>query len=82
MVESTVKSTRRKETVDGKYFENLFADTRSLYRLDQLDTNITGKAPLGKLPVESIALLAALAGIWLCIGIYFLATRKRKKDGA
>ena len=82
LIESTVKSTRRKEEVNSEYFNNLFAETQALYRLDQLDTNITGKAQLGKLPAESVALLATLGGIWLCIGIYFLATKKRKKDGA
>ena len=79
LIESTVKSTRRKETVDEKYFENLFAETRSLYRLDQLDAAITGKAPLGKLPGASVALLATLGGVWLSIGAYFLLSRKKKK---
>ncbi len=78
LIESTVKSTRRSETVDTAYMEALFAETRSLYRLDQLDTAITGKAALGKLPGESVALLASLGGIWLCIGAYFLLTRKKK----
>ena len=79
LIESTVKSTRRGETVDSAYMEALFAETRSLYRLDQLDTAITGKAALGKLPVESAALLTTLGGVWLCIGVYFLLSLKKKK---
>ena len=78
LIESTVKSTRRKEAVDDQYFSALFEETRSLYRLDQLDTAITGKAALGKLPGESVALLAALGGIWLCIGVYFLLSKKKR----
>ena len=80
LIESAVKSTRRGETVDEAYFEGLFAETRSLYRLDQLDTAITGKAALGKLPGASIALLAVLGGVWLCIGIYALLNYKKKRQ--
>ena len=79
LIESTVKSTRRKETIDSAYLEALFAETRSLYRLDQLDTAITGKAALGKLPNESVALLATLGAVWLGIGAYCLLTFKKKK---
>ena len=79
LIESTVKSTRRKEKTDDAYFESLFRETRSLYRLDQLDTSNTGKAHLGKLPGESVALLATLGGAWVCIGAYALLTRKKKK---
>ena len=79
LIESTVKSTRRKEKTDDAYFEALFRETRSLYRLDQLDTSNTGKAHLGKLPGESVALLVTLGGAWVCIGAYALLTRKKKK---
>ena len=79
LVESAVKSTRRKETVDDAYIVALFEQTRSLYRLDQLDTAITGKAALGKLPGEAVALLATLGGAWVCIGVYVLCTRRKKQ---
>ena len=79
LIESAVKSTRRGETIDDSYMQSLFADTRSLYRLDQLDTNITGKAALGKLPAESAALLWSLGGVWVCIGIYLLFSKKKTK---
>ena len=79
LIESTVKSTRRGEKVDEDYVQALFADTRSLYRLDQLDTNITGKAVLGALPAESAALLWILGIAWLCIGAYLLLSRKKTK---
>ena len=79
LIESTVKSTRRGEAVNSDYMQALFADTRSLYRLDQLDTNITGKAALGELPSESAALLWVLGGAWLCIGAYLLLSKKKKR---
>jgi len=79
LIESTVKSTRRGEAVNSDYTEKLFADTRSLYRLDQLDANITGKAALGTLPTESAALLWVLGAAWLCILGYLLFTKMKTK---
>ena len=80
MIESVTKSMRRKQTVDEKYMENLFKDTTSLYRLDQIQTDSTGKQSLGPLPIESVFLLSALAVIWVCIGSYviFEAIKKKK----
>ena len=80
LIESVTKSTRRKETVDEAYLQTLFADTTSLYRLDSLNTNITGKAALNPLPVEAIALLCILGATWVCIIIYLLV-QKRKNNG-
>ena len=80
MIESVTKSMRRKQTVDEKYMENLFKDMTSLYRLDQIQTDSTGKQSLGPLPIESVFLLSALAVIWVCIGSYviFEAIKKKK----
>jgi len=78
LIESVTKSTRRKETVDQAYMANLFAETRSLYRLDQL-TGAAGKANLGPLPTEATALLTTLGATWLLIAAYALLTRKKKK---
>jgi len=77
LIESVTKSTRRKETVDSAYLDNLFAETQALYRLDQL-TGAAGKANLGPLPIEAVILLTTLAAAWLLIGLYALLTRKRK----
>ena len=82
MIESVVKSTRRKENVDDAYFEKLYADTESLYRLDQLSGGGgMGKEELGPLPTTAVALLSALAAAWVLIIIYFVAgVIKKKKD--
>ena len=87
LIESVTKSTRRKETVDDAYMKKLFTETQSLYRLDQLNgaagmsategTSLSAK-DLGPLPKEAIMLLAGLAAAWMLIGIYALATRKKK----
>ena len=82
LIEETVKSVRRSQTVDDAYFEKLYEDTVSLYRLDQLqrqNRSASGsKTDLGPLPGTSVALLASLAGIWVLIIVYVFA-RKRKK---
>jgi len=82
MIESVTKSMRRKETVDDAYFEKLYADTESLYRLDQLSGGGgMGKEELGPLPATAVALLSALAAAWVLIIIYFAAgVIKKKKD--
>ena len=80
LVESTAKSTRRKETIDEAYFEKLYADTSSLYRLDSIST--VGKAELGELPDTAVALIVTLITVWCLIILYFgisTAVRKRKK---
>lgn len=81
MIENTVKSVRRGETIDDAYIEKLYDDMTSLYRLDQLSKKAGGpssqKADLGKLPFMSVFLLSSLAGTWVLILIYVLY-RNRK----
>lgn len=81
LIEEVTKSVRRKKTVDNEYLEALYAETQSLYRLDQLDTggaNSQG-AELGPLPTESVVLLAILAAAWLGIAVYLLYGLKKKR---
>ena len=84
LIESTAKSTRRKETIDDAYFEKLFSDTSSLYRLDSIST--VGKAELGELPGEAVALIVTLISAWVLIGAYalirFLIKRRRERSSA
>lgn len=74
LIENTVKSVRRNQTIDDVYIEKLYSDTKSLYRLDQLNTRSTsvasGKEELGKLPRASVILLASLAAAWVLILLY------------
>jgi multiple sugar transport system substrate-binding protein len=82
MIENVAKSTRRKETVDEAYMEKLFADVRSLYRLDQIGEGAGGRAELGPLPETAVILLCALAAAWLLIGLYGLRQLLKKRRNA
>ncbi len=81
LIESTAKSTRRKEKIDDAYFEKLYSDTASLYRLDSI--SVEGKAELGELPGEAVALIVTLITVWclilLYLGISALVRHSRKK---
>ena len=78
MIEEVTKSSRRKQTVDDAYINDLYAEITSLYRLDQITTE-DGKITLGELPTASKALLAGLALTWLGIGIYVALEGAKKK---
>ena len=83
LIESVNTSVKRKQTVDDAFIDKLFADTTSLYRLDQISGNTAANGPsdLGPLPGGSVALIAALVGVWLLLGIYTLrGWRKSKKS--
>ena len=79
LIENTTKSMRRKETVDRAYFDTLYRDVSTLYKLDQ--KSIAEHADLGELPTMSKVLIGSLVGIWCFIGIYVAAemVKKRKK---
>ena len=77
MIESVAKSTRRKQTIDEEYMENLFAEMTSLYRLDQLSGS--GAQDLGPLPGTAVLLLSLLGAAWLGMGIYCLVLEIKKK---
>ncbi|MDE5596710.1 MAG: ABC transporter substrate-binding protein, partial [Lachnospiraceae bacterium] len=83
MIENTVKSVRRKETVDEEYIDNLYDDISSLYRLDQLTSqnamSTSGRADLGELPVEARILLSSLGLAWALILIYVVSMFLKKK---
>ena len=48
LIENTVKSIRRKETVDEAYMEQLFADVNALYHLDEHTASGSGPEDLGR----------------------------------
>ena len=82
LIESTAKSTRRKENIDSTYFDKLFEETSSLYRLDSITAD--GKADLGELPAGAAALLISLGVVWCGIIAYFIISRcirKRSRTG-
>lgn len=87
LIENTVKSVRRGQTVDDAYMAQLYSDMNSLYRLDQIGSAgsalASGKADLGKLPGTAVILLSALAGAWVLIILYVLfqwAKRARNRQ--
>ncbi len=75
LIENVTKSVRRNAQVDDAYLTQLYQDTTSLYRLDQI-TGSGGKQDLGPLPGESVALLSCLALAWVGIALYWFS-RKR-----
>lgn len=83
MIEDVTKSVRRKKTVDDAFIDQLYADMTSLYRLDQIagqgGAQVVGSEDLGPLPPAAVALIAALAGTWVLMGIYVLRQRLKKK---
>ena len=82
LIETVVKSIRRKQTVDDAFLEKLYADTASLYRLDQITADSQPVSQdLGPLPGAAVALLTVLALCWVGIAGYLTAEtiKKRRK---
>ena len=78
LIENVTKSVRRKEPVNAFTINALYADIIALHRLDQIASSTTAQE-LGPMPAASIVLLSVLAGCWVCMGIYVLADRIKKK---
>ncbi len=77
LVESTAKSTRRKEKINDNYFKKLYSDTSSLYRLDSISTD--GKISFEGLPTEAAVLIISLISAWVLIGVYVIAMTIKKR---
>ncbi len=83
LIEGVTKSMRRGETVDEAYFDKLFDDMKSLYRLDESALMLGGRASdPGPLPAASIALLTALVVVWVGIGGFALYRKIKEKKNA
>ncbi|MBR6800904.1 MAG: extracellular solute-binding protein [Eubacteriaceae bacterium] len=85
LIENTVKSVRRMETVDEKYFTDLYDDISSLYRLDQI--NLSGnmnmdRDDMGELPSTAKWLVAVLVIAWASMGGYVVSEGIKKKKTA
>lgn len=84
LIEETVKSIRRSQTVDDAYYGKLYEDLNARYHLDQLSrqdgSTQKEKADLGPLPRPAILLLAGLAVAWALMLFYVLfeKTKQRK----
>lgn len=84
LIETTVKSVNRKQTVDDAFIEKLYDDTVSLYRLNRTGSrnmpSASDRAALGALPVISVILLSSLAAAWGFMLLYlaFMTAKKVK----
>lgn len=81
LIEKTVKSVRRGETIDDAYFDDLFEDVNQSNRLDQIERAAMSDtiSDLGPLPQTSVILLTILAVTWVFIIIYVIFDYIRKK---
>lgn len=79
MIENVTKSIRRHETVDEAYFDKLYSDITSLYRLDSVSSDVSGRAELGELPTTSKILIVSLCTAWVIIISCFLREKMKKR---
>ena len=79
LIEEIVADAHNKKNANDAYFEELFNETTSLYRLDQIQTNGSWKQELGPLPQTAVALIITLAAVWVILGALFL--RQTIKSG-
>ncbi len=79
MIENVAKSVRRKETIDDSYYEKLFDDMVSLYRLNETGGVSKSEKDLGPLPTESVVLIGTLAVVWMCIILYVIREKIKNK---
>ena len=79
LIESVTKAARRKQTVDDASISELYDETISLYRLDQLEGSGDGKKQLGELPVTSRVLLITLGVVWAGIAVVFFGGKIRNR---
>ena len=85
LIETTVKSVNRKQTVDDAFIEKLYDDTVSLNRLNRTGSrnmpSASDRAALGALPVISVILLSSLAAAWGFMLLYLaFMTAKKKRN--
>ncbi len=79
LIENTVKSVRRGETIDEAYFEKLNSDVIALYRLDHTKAGAGGRADLGALPKTAVILLVTLVSVWILLGVSVILGAVHKK---
>lgn len=79
LIESTCKSARRKEKMNDKSIEKLYADVTSLFQLDQIEVKAGKRVTLGELPAEAKTLLIVIPCIWILIGGYSLWEKRKNR---
>ena len=81
LIENTVKSVRRGQTVDDAYWDSLFEEVRALYHLDETSASASGPADLGPLPQTAVVLLGSLGTAWVLILIWVARSAWKKRSG-
>ena len=79
LVEDVAVNARRKKTIDETYIETLYADTVTLYHLDEISEGGAGKQELGPLPGTAVALIACLGAAWIGIIAYVIMNAVKTK---
>lgn len=82
VVENTVKSMRRKETVNDAYFTKMYSEVSSLYRLDGFSAGVSTGKDLGPLPLTAKLLLGVICATWMIIGLYSLVNLIKKRKSS
>ena len=65
--------------MDEGYFDKLYRDVNSLFRLDQKKMSASEKSDLGPFPAAAIVLMVSLCVVWILIGLYVLIGILKKK---
>ncbi len=79
LIENVSLAVLRKQ-YSKAYMDRLFGDVKSLYRLDQIQSDGTmTKQALGPLPAMSKGLIAAIAAVWVGIGVYLIVDRIKQR---
>lgn len=80
LIENTVKSVRRGQTVDDAYWDSLFEEVRALYHLDETSVSASGPADLGPLPQTAVVLLGSLGAAWVLILLWVARSAWKKRS--
>ena len=83
MIEEVAKSVRRGQEINDEYIEALYGRMSTLYHLEEISASEEGpsKIDFDGISKESTVLIAAVGGVWLILGAYFVFTlvKKHKK---
>lgn len=79
LIENTVKSVRRGQTIDDAYWDSLFDEVKALYHLDETSVSASAPADLGPLPQTAVILLGSLGAAWVLILAWVLRDWRKKR---
>jgi len=82
LIESVAFGIQRKKTINSEYIDQMYSETISLYRLDQLGDSGISDVTKEELPIASRILLISLVVVWGMIGLYILIEKKKNNKRA